>query len=88
LSSTFAHEANIFNPSKAVVLAKNPHRFFLAIKNVKHVGRTADFINKEHNSFNKTQTGFFGFLESGNDQNSFTALLKATEKITQYQIIN
>jgi len=61
----------------------NPHQFFLAMKNGMPVGRIAAFINKEHNSFHKTHKGFFGFLESKNDQNSFTALLMAAESFAK-----
>jgi len=65
--------------SKHLFWQKNPHQFFLAMKNGIPVGRIAAFVNREHNSFQQTQTGFFGFLESDNDQNTFSALLKAAE---------
>ena len=71
-------QQTLFNPNH-LFWRKNPHRFFLAIKNGNPVGRIAAFINHEHNNFHKSQLGFFGFLESENDESIFALLLASAE---------
>lgn len=64
---------------KNIFWKKNPHCFFLALKNEKCVGRIAAFINRQHNNWFKVNDGFFGFLEAEDDQNIFDKLLVAAE---------
>ena len=64
---------------KNIFWRKNPHCFFLALKNEKCVGRVAAFINGQHNNWFKVNDGFFGFLEAEDDQNIFDKLLVAAE---------
>lgn len=56
---------------------KNPHRFFLARRDGRYVGRIAAFVNLEHNIHFTARDGFFGYLEAENDADLFRALLDA-----------
>ena len=64
---------------KNIFWRKNPHCFFLALKNEKCVGRVAAFINRQHNNWFKVNDGFFGFLEAEDDQNIFDKLFVTAE---------
>lgn len=69
-------QTQILNPN-FLFWKKNPHQFFIAVKNNKCVGRIAAFVNKTHNDFLKRNDGFFGFLEAENDETIFEALINA-----------
>lgn len=58
---------------------RNPHRFFLAFKEGRCVGRIAAFVNRDHNAYHKTNEGCFGFLEAENDSTIFSQLFSAAE---------
>ena len=55
-------------------------KLFLAIKNDQPAGRIAAIINHRHNEFHSEKTGFFGFFESVDDQNTADALFAEAEK--------
>lgn len=69
------------------LLTKHKHPFhdhseialFLAFKNGSIAGRIAAIRNNNHNTFNHTTDGFFGFFDCINDQNVSNALLSAAE---------
>lgn len=73
----------LISDQKKLLSEKNPFfehtekTFFLALKNNELVGRIAGFINHNHNSYWKEQTGFFGFYESINEQDVAKCLLDA-----------
>jgi hypothetical protein len=67
---------------------KNPHRFFIALKNNRCVGRIAAFVNKAHNVFMQSSDGFFGFIEAENDGDVFAALIKASVDFLREQKCN
>ncbi|HVW14447.1 MAG TPA: hypothetical protein VHB54_11505 [Mucilaginibacter sp.] len=50
---------------------------FLALDGDKVVGRICAVMNNNHNAFNKTNDGFFGFFDCINDQETADLLLKA-----------
>jgi GNAT superfamily N-acetyltransferase len=54
--------------------------YFLAKKDGDVVGRIAAIVNHAHNQFHNEKTGFFGFFESINDQETASALFDAAEK--------
>ncbi|WP_373493339.1 hypothetical protein [Aquiflexum sp.] len=58
----------------------NKKQFFLAFINKKCVGRIAAFTNIDYESYFKTSTGFFGFLEAIDDVRVFIALLSKAEE--------
>jgi GNAT superfamily N-acetyltransferase len=58
---------------------KNPHSFFMALKQGRCVGRIAAFINTQHPCWFHDNTGCFGFLEFEQDTNVLKALLQAAE---------
>nr|WP_294905743.1 GNAT family N-acetyltransferase [uncultured Lacibacter sp.] len=64
---------------------RNPHRFFLAFKEGRCVGRIAAFINREHNAYHQTKECCFGFLEAENDSTIFSQLFSAAEAFAQEQ---
>lgn len=55
-------------------------QMFLAYKGDKLVGRIAAILNNNHNQFNKTTDGFFGFFDCIDDKEVSVALLKAAEE--------
>lgn len=65
---------------------RNPHRFFLAFKDGRCVGRIAVFINLEHNTYHQVNECCFGFLEAENDNNIFSQLFSAAEAFAQQQL--
>jgi hypothetical protein len=66
---------------KKQLSAKNPFfhhaevRYFLAYKEKKIQGRIASIINRHHNEFHHEKTGFFGFFDSVNNQETAAILL-------------
>ncbi len=53
---------------------------YLARRDGRAVGRIAAIVNHAHNEYHGERTGFFGFLEAGDDQEVFAALLGAAER--------
>jgi hypothetical protein len=64
---------------------KNPHQFFIAIKNGRCAGRIAAFVNNHYNSYLQVSHGFFGFLEAENDAAVFQALFDAAVRFLKQQ---
>lgn len=52
---------------------------FLAYKEGKIVGRVAAILNNNHNAFNNTKEGFFGFFDSIDDKDVVAALMNAVD---------
>jgi len=50
-------------------------QMFLALKDSKVVGRIAAILNNNHNHFNQSSDGFFGFFDSINDSDVANALM-------------
>ena len=57
----------------------NPSEFFLAYQNGQPVGRTAVFLNHQHNLLYGDQTGFFGFFDALREPAAFEGLMGAAE---------
>ncbi len=55
-------------------------KLFLALKGGVPVGRIVAIINHRHNEFHAEKTGFFGFFECVEDQETVDALLLTAEK--------
>ena len=55
-------------------------RLFLAIRDGVPAGRVAAIINRRHNEFHSERTGFFGFFECVDHQETADALLSEAEK--------
>jgi len=72
-------QRNLFNPSH-LFWQKNPHQFFIAVKNGRCIGRIVSFVNRQHNRFFNTTDGFWGFLEAENDEAVFRKLFQAAEQ--------
>lgn len=54
-------------------------KYFLALKDGKPVGRISGIVNDLHNEFHEEKTGFFGFLDCIDDEETAGALLRAAE---------
>lgn len=75
----FMAQRDLLSPGKHPFYKHGEAQLFLAYKNDKLAGRVAGIMNGNHNSFNKTNDGFFGFFDSIDDQEVANALLKAAE---------
>ena len=71
----FIAQRDLLTPGKHPFHEHSSLQCFLAYKNNKVVGRVAAIQNNNHNSFNKTDDGFFGFFDCINDKEVSTALL-------------
>ena len=76
----------LFDLKKLLNRSKHPfHRhaevqYFLARRGTEAVGRIAAIVNHQYVQFQQDQTGFFGFLESIEDQDVTSALLRTAEQ--------
>jgi GNAT superfamily N-acetyltransferase len=61
---------------------------FLAYEDQKVVGRIAAILNNNHNDFNKTNDGFFGFFDCINDNEVAKLLFEAAEDWLKTKKIN
>ncbi|HEY1163530.1 MAG TPA: hypothetical protein VGE90_00150 [Chitinophaga sp.] len=75
----FIAQRDLLTPGKHPFHKHSTLQLFLAWRKGKIVGRIAAIQNNSHNSFNKTQDGFFGFFDSINDQVVADALFSTAE---------
>lgn len=75
------------------ILTKHPfHKHsslqtYLAFENGKIIGRIAAILNNNHNAFNKTNDGFFGFFDCIDDQETADLLFKtATDWLKEKKV--
>lgn len=76
----FMAQRDLLNPDKHPFYKHGKAQLFLAYRNNKIVGRVAGIFNGNHNNFNKTNDGFFGFFDCVDDQEVANALLGKAEK--------
>ncbi|MDQ6815047.1 MAG: hypothetical protein M3040_15030 [Bacteroidota bacterium] len=77
----FIAQRDILTPGKHPFHEHSSLQCFLATDdNNKVKGRIAAILNNNHNAFNKTNDGFFGFFDSINDQVVARALFDEAEK--------
>jgi hypothetical protein len=72
LKETFDPQKNPFYDHAAV-------RLFVARRGGRTVGRIAAVVNHAHNQFHRERTGFFGFFECVNDEETAGKLLEAAQ---------
>lgn len=72
-------ERQRFNAKTNPFLLHADHQLFLARRNGDVVGRISAQIDREHNRFHEERTGFFGFFEAEDDQETAGALLATAE---------
>ncbi len=76
----FIAQRDLLTPGKHPFHDHSIIELYLAYKDDRIAGRVAAIWNKNHNSFNKTSDGFFGFFDTINDQQVANTLLDtATE---------
>lgn len=76
----FIAQRDLLSPNKHPFHKHSSLQLFLAYDNDKIVGRIAAILNNNHNAFNKTNDGFFGFFDCINDQETADLLFKAAEQ--------
>lgn len=75
----FMAQRDLLNPDKHPFFLHGRMQLFLAYKGGKLSGRVAAIFNGNHNTFNHTNDGFFGFFDCIDDQEVANALLKTAE---------
>lgn len=76
----FIAQRDLLTPGKHPFHEHSSLQLFLAYENGKVAGRIAAIQNNNHNKFNNTNDGFFGFYDVVNNKEVTTALLTAAEK--------
>lgn len=76
----FIAQRDLLSPGKHPFHIHSSLQCFIAYKDNKVVGRIAAIQNNNHNSFNKTNDGFFGFFDCINDSQVSKALLDEANK--------
>ncbi len=76
----FIAQRDLLSPGKHPFHEHSSLQCFIAYKDNKVVGRIAAIDNKNHNSFNKTNDGFFGFFDCVNDPETSKALFDTARK--------
>lgn len=81
----FIAQRDLLTPGKHPFHEHSKLQLFLYYKNSKISGRIAAILNNNHNQFNNTTDGFFGFFECVNDVQIATALFSTAEVWLQEQ---
>ncbi len=76
----FIAQRDLLTPGKHPFHEHSPVQLFLAYDKDKVVGRIAAILNKNHNTFNKTEDGFFGFFDAVNDGEVNALLFQQAEQ--------
>lgn len=77
----FIAQRDLLTPGKHPFHEHSQLQTFLAYDDSNRIkGRIAAIINNNHNSFNSTKDGFFGFFDSVDDSNVAKALFQEAEK--------
>src|ERR1700754_1979648 len=71
----FIAQRDLLTPGKHPFHEHSQVQLFLALRDGKIAGRIAAIHNKNHNTFNQSQDGFFGFFDCINDKDVSNALL-------------
>lgn len=72
----FIAQRDLLSPGKHPFHEHSKLQAFLAFRNNRIVGRIAAILNNNHNSFNKTSDGFFGFFDAIEDQEVANSLFE------------
>lgn len=75
----FIAQRDLLSPKKHPFHKHSSLQLFLAVNNGAVVGRIAAILNNNHNEFNKTQDGFFGFFDCTNDEQTASLLFNAAQ---------
>ncbi|MBX2900298.1 MAG: hypothetical protein KF775_11640 [Cyclobacteriaceae bacterium] len=75
----YVAQHDLLTPGKHPFHTHSSVELFLVYKDNKLAGRIAAILNNNHNSFNQTNDGFFGFFDAIHDQQVADALLDAAK---------
>jgi GNAT superfamily N-acetyltransferase len=75
----FSERKKLLDTEKNPFFQHSQMRLFLAIRNGEPVGRIAALTNENHNKTHNDRTGFFGFFECENEQETANRLFEAAE---------
>jgi GNAT superfamily N-acetyltransferase len=84
----FIAQRDLLSPKKHPFHKHSSLQLFLAYEDNKVVGRIAAILNNNHNEFNKTNDGFFGFFDCINDEEVAKLLFDAAEEWLKAKKIN
>lgn len=84
----FIAQRDLLSPKKHPFHKHSSLQLFLAYRDDKIVGRIAAILNNNHNEFNKTNDGFFGFFDCVNDAEVAGMLFAAAEGWLKEKKIN
>ena len=73
----FIAQRDLLTPGKHPFHEHSTVKLFLASEDGKIKGRIAAILNNNHNQFNKTNEGFFGFFDCENNEEAAALLFKA-----------
>jgi hypothetical protein len=76
----FIAQKDLLSPGKHPFHDHSTVQLFLAYDGNEIKGRIAAILNNNHNTFNNTKDGFFGFFDAVNDQQVANALFAEAEK--------
>ncbi len=76
----FVAQRDLLSPSKHPFHLHSTLQCFLGYKNGEMVGRIAAILNNNHNTFNNTRDGFFGFFDCISDEEVAHTLFKEVEQ--------
>ncbi|OQP68301.1 GNAT family N-acetyltransferase [Niastella populi] len=76
----FIAQRDLLTPGKHPFHEHSKMQLFLYYKDYAIVGRIAAILNNNHNRFNNTTDGFFGFFECINDMEAASALFTSAEQ--------
>lgn len=76
----FIAQRDLLSPGKHPFHDHSTLQLFLGYRNGKLAGRIAAIQNNNHNKFNNTNDGFFGFFDCADDKELATALFKEAEQ--------
>ncbi|MBI4042454.1 MAG: hypothetical protein HY391_03150 [Deltaproteobacteria bacterium] len=79
----FAQMKGLLNPKKNPFFRHSEAQLFLAMKGNEPAGRIAAIINRQHNTYYRDQTGFFGLFEAIDDTHVAAALFETTREWIQ-----
>jgi GNAT superfamily N-acetyltransferase len=84
----FIAQRDLLSPKKHPFHKHSSLQLFLAFDEQEVVGRIASILNNNHNDFNKTNDGFFGFFDCINDGKVAKLLFVAAEEWLKDKKIN
>lgn len=77
VAPTLSHQRKMMDPKRGFFFEHGEAQYYLALRNGRPVGRISAHINRLHDERYQDSTGFFGFFECEDDQETANALFDA-----------